>query len=117
MFRGRYQHTIDPKGRLSVPAKFRDALAQYAGSLVVVPNEHSLEVHPLEEWERIEEKLNAQRDPAHPLPVFAIGYGADADMNVLNQMAKLTGGQAVASNDPGDLASAMAKIFLAAHLR
>jgi hypothetical protein len=32
-------------------------------------------------------------------------------------MTKLTGGQAVASNDPGDLASAVAKIFLAAHLR
>jgi Ca-activated chloride channel homolog len=62
-------------------------------------------------------KLNAQRDPAKPLPVFAIGYGADADMSVLSQMAKLTGGQAVASNDPSDLASAMAKIFLAAHLR
>jgi MraZ protein len=60
MFRGRYQHTIDPKGRLSVPAKFRDALASYGESLVVVPNEHSLEVHPLEEWQRIEEKLNAQ---------------------------------------------------------
>ena len=63
MFRGRYQHTIDPKGRLSIPAKFRDALAQYgerAGDLIVVPNEHSLEVHPLEEWQRIEEKLNAQ---------------------------------------------------------
>jgi MraZ protein len=63
MFRGRYQHTIDPKGRLSIPAKFREALAQYgeqAGELIVVPNEHSLEVHPLEEWQRIEEKLNAQ---------------------------------------------------------
>jgi len=60
MFRGRYQHTIDPKGRLSVPAKFRDALASYGESLVVVPNEHSLEVHPLEEWQRIEDKLNAQ---------------------------------------------------------
>ncbi|HEU5320779.1 MAG TPA: division/cell wall cluster transcriptional repressor MraZ [Methylomirabilota bacterium] len=60
MFRGRYQHSIDPKGRLSVPAKFRDALAQFGDHLVVVPNEHSLEVHPLEEWERIEEKLNAQ---------------------------------------------------------
>jgi MraZ protein len=60
MFRGRYQHTIDPKGRLSVPARFRDVLAQYDGQLVVVPNEHSLEVHPLEEWQRIEDKLNAQ---------------------------------------------------------
>src|SRR5687768_3506847 len=60
MFRGRYQHTIDPKGRLSVPARFRDALAQYGESLVVVPNEHSLEVHPLEEWQRFEEKLNGQ---------------------------------------------------------
>jgi MraZ protein len=60
MFRGRFQHTIDPKGRLSVPARFRDVLAQYEGQLVVVPNEHSLEVHPLEEWQRLEEKLNAQ---------------------------------------------------------
>jgi transcriptional regulator MraZ len=60
MFRGRYQHTIDPKGRLSVPARFRDALAQYGENLVVVPNEYSLEVHPLEEWQRFEEKLNGQ---------------------------------------------------------
>jgi MraZ protein len=63
MFRGRYQHTIDPKGRLSVPAKFRDALAQFgdhAEQLIVVPNEHALEVHPLDEWQRIEDKLNAQ---------------------------------------------------------
>ncbi len=63
------------------------------------------------------QRLGAVEDRAHPVPVFAIGYGADADMNGLGQMAKLTGGQAVASNDPGDLASAVAKIFLAAHLR
>jgi MraZ protein len=60
MFRGRYQHTIDPKGRLSVPAKFRDALAQYQGALVVVANENALEVHPLEEWERLETRINEQ---------------------------------------------------------
>src|SRR5438445_11855063 len=60
MFRGRYQHTIDPKGRLSVPAKFRDALAQYDGALIVVPNDYCLEVHPLEEWQRIETKLREQ---------------------------------------------------------
>lgn len=60
MFRGRYQHTIDPKGRLSVPAKFRDELAQYDGRLIVVPNENSLEVHPLEEWERLESRISEQ---------------------------------------------------------
>ena len=60
MFRGRYQHTIDPKGRLSVPAKFRDALAQYDGALIIVPNDYCLEVHPLEEWQRIETKLREQ---------------------------------------------------------
>jgi MraZ protein len=60
MFRGRFQHRIDPKGRLSVPAKFRDALATYEGTLVIVPNDHCLEVHPLEEWQRIETKLREQ---------------------------------------------------------
>ena len=65
MFRGRYQHTIDPKGRLSVPAKFRDVLAQYEGALIVVANENALEVHPLEEWERLENRINekSQFDP------------------------------------------------------
>jgi hypothetical protein len=36
-------------------------------------------------------------------------------MGVLSEMARLTGGGAVPSNDPGDLASAIAKVFLAAH--
>ena len=58
MFRGRFQHTIDPKGRLSVPARFRNVLAEYNGALIVVPNENSLEVHPLEEWERLELLIN-----------------------------------------------------------
>jgi MraZ protein len=60
MFRGRFHHTIDPKGRLSVPAKFRDVLAQYQGTLVVVPNDTALEVYPLEEWERVEALVNEQ---------------------------------------------------------
>ncbi len=60
MFRGRYPHSIDPKGRVSVPAKFRDVLAKdYEGSLdlIVVPNDRALEVHPLREWEAIEAKV------------------------------------------------------------
>ncbi len=54
MFRGRFEHSIDGKGRLSVPARFREVLAQrFDGdmNLVVVPNERCLEVHPLSQWE------------------------------------------------------------------
>ncbi|BCY15459.1 substrate-binding domain-containing protein [Actinoplanes sp. L3-i22] len=60
-------------------------------------------------------KLAAERDPARPVPIIAVGYGANADMSALNGMAKATGGVAVAANDPADVASAMAKAFLAAH--
>ncbi|MBM4442483.1 MAG: division/cell wall cluster transcriptional repressor MraZ [Candidatus Rokubacteria bacterium] len=59
MFRGRYQHTVDPKGRVSIPAKYRNALAQFTDqTLIVVPNEEALEVHPVEEWQRIEDRIN-----------------------------------------------------------
>jgi Mg-chelatase subunit ChlD len=61
------------------------------------------------------QKLTAQRDPARPVPVIAVGYGPDADMSALTAMASATGGEAIAATDPADLAAAMAKAFLAAH--
>src|SRR3990170_4365200 len=60
MFIGRYQHTVDPKGRLSIPARYRNALAQYEGNLIVVPNGQSLEVYPFPEWERLVAAINDQ---------------------------------------------------------
>jgi Ca-activated chloride channel homolog len=59
-------------------------------------------------------KLAAGRDPNKPVPIHSIAYGADADLPTLTEMSKATGGQVAQSNDPADLASAVAKIFLAA---
>jgi MraZ protein len=84
MFRGRYQHSIDPKGRLSVPAKFRDVLAQYEGTLIVVPNDNALEVHPLEEWQRLENRINEQSqfDPeVRKLGRLYISRAKDVDLD------------------------------------
>lgn len=84
MFRGRYEHTIDPKGRLSVPAKFRDVLAQYEGGLIVVPNDHALEVYPLEEWERLEAKINEKSafDPVvRKIGRLYVSRAKDVDMD------------------------------------
>jgi len=51
MFRGRYPGTVDAKGRLSIPAKFRDVLARYEGrELVVVPDGECLEVYRSRKW-------------------------------------------------------------------
>jgi MraZ protein len=59
VFRGQFEHTIDPKGRLSIPAKFREALAEGLGDkLVIVPNGDCLDVHPLKVWQDLETKVS-----------------------------------------------------------
>ncbi|HAR45231.1 MAG: cell division/cell wall cluster transcriptional repressor MraZ [Nitrospirae bacterium GWC2_57_13] len=59
MFRGSFEHTMDSKGRVSVPAKFRDIIAdRYDGRLVLALDfDRCLAVYPLEEWEKLEEKI------------------------------------------------------------
>ena len=49
MFMGEYNHTVDPKGRLIVPSKFREQL----GSEFVVTKglDGCLFVYPAEEWQ------------------------------------------------------------------
>lgn len=57
MFMGEFQHSIDDKGRIIIPAKFRDLL----GSSFVVTRglDKCLFVYPLQEWEVLEQKLKA----------------------------------------------------------
>jgi len=58
MFRGRFIHTIDSKGRVSIPVKFREILSEkYEESLIVTTEiDHCLVAFPTEEWNRLEEK-------------------------------------------------------------
>jgi MraZ protein len=54
---GEYQHSIDDKGRLIIPAKFRDALGQ---TFVVTRGlDNCLFVYPQQEWSVMEQKLKA----------------------------------------------------------
>ena len=55
MFMGEYSHSVDPKGRLIMPAKFREAL----GSEFVMTKglDECLFVYPKNEWESIEDKF------------------------------------------------------------
>ena len=55
MLLGEYNHTLDDKGRVSIPAKFRDDL----GSAFIVTKglDNCLFVYSKKEWETFEEKL------------------------------------------------------------
>lgn len=57
MFIGEYQHNIDPKGRLAIPAKFRHQLAK--GAVVTKGLDDCLFLYPKNEWEKLAEKLAA----------------------------------------------------------
>jgi MraZ protein len=58
MFRGRFEYTIDEKGRISLPARFREVLsANYDERLIVTTFDQCLWAYPLPEWALIEEKI------------------------------------------------------------
>ena len=58
MFTGRYDHTIDRKGRVAIPAKFRDEITrEYDNEPLVITNlEKCLVLFPQREWARTQER-------------------------------------------------------------
>ena len=62
MFRGRFEHAIDAKGRVSLPARYREALAGLQEEILVATtsDEPCLRAYTLQAWREFEEKL-AQR--------------------------------------------------------
>lgn len=56
MFIGEYQHSIDSKGRLAVPTKFRVRLSK--GAVVTRGLDQSLFLYPMPEWQQLAERLS-----------------------------------------------------------
>ena len=60
MFRGSSTHTLDPKGRIIIPARFRDVIREGSGdadTVMITRMDKSLYAYALNEWSRIEEKI------------------------------------------------------------
>lgn len=96
-FRGLFEHSIDGKGRTSVPARFRDVLVQsYGGEKLVVTfgssdvaEEKFLGVYPLKNWEEIEAAL-AKRNPSEPgvrdIYLTYVANACEADVDKLGRI-------------------------------
>ncbi|MEM7542007.1 MAG: division/cell wall cluster transcriptional repressor MraZ [Pseudomonadota bacterium] len=64
MFRGSSTVSVDDKGRVAVPARFRDQLLADENGLILTVNpwDPSLLLYPFEDWRAIEEKLATLAD-------------------------------------------------------
>ena len=73
MFMGEYEHTIDAKSRLIMPAKFREDLGD---SFIITKGlDNCLFVYPMEEWKSLEKKMRAlpfTRSDARAFPGFSL---------------------------------------------
>jgi MraZ protein len=62
MFRGLHTINLDAKGRLAIPTKYRETLAELCGARLVATidtEERCLLIYPVNEWELIQAKIEA----------------------------------------------------------
>jgi MraZ protein len=85
MFRGATKVTLDAKGRMAIPARYRERLLTVGGKVVAtVDRDHCLLIYPLPDWEEIERKLmrlptlNAQ---VRRLQRLMLGYATELEMD------------------------------------
>jgi MraZ protein len=82
MFRGSNNLTLDAKGRLVMPTRYRERLQERCGgSLVVtVARDRCLLIYPLPDWEEVERKLMrlpTEKPQTRQLQRMMIGHAAD----------------------------------------
>jgi MraZ protein len=85
-FRGINNIAIDAKGRMAMPARYRERLLDGCGGrlVVTVDRDHCLLVYPLPEWEVIESKLielPSLNKQARLLQRLLIGHATELEMD------------------------------------
>ena len=86
MFRGATKVTLDSKGRLAIPTRYRERIIAVAdGHLVAtVDREYCLLLYPLPEWEDIERQLiqlPAFNKKTRRLKGLMLGYATELEMD------------------------------------
>ena len=91
MFRGVAQLSLDSKGRLAVPSRYREALlVRCEGRLVITADyDKCLLIYPQPDWEPIQQKLmslSALNPRIRDLQRQLVGYAADIEMDAAGRL-------------------------------
>ena len=86
MFRGVSFLNLDAKGRLAIPARYRDRLQSSCEShlVVTIDRDHCLLVYPLPTWIEVERKLDqlpSFNEQTRALQRLYIGHAQEVDMD------------------------------------
>ena len=84
MFRGATKVTLDAKGRMAIPTRYRERLAARCDGqiIVTVDKDHCLLVYPLPDWEELERKLvrlPSMNKAARRLVRIMVGYATEVE--------------------------------------
>ena len=86
MFRGATKVTLDAKGRLAIPTRYREQIiARFDGQLVAtVDKDYCLLIYPFPDWEEIERKLMrlpSLNKKARRLQRLMVGHATEVDLD------------------------------------
>ena len=87
MFRGLHTINLDAKGRLAIPTKYRETLAELCGARLVATidtEERCLLIYPVNEWEEIQAKIEALpsfNPAARRIQRLLIGHATDLELD------------------------------------
>ena len=110
MFRGATKVTLDAKGRMVIPSRYRDELMERAqGKLIfTVDKDQCLLLYPLPEWEQVERKLMSlpsMHARSRKLQRLMVGHATDVELDgpgrvrVLDQTERSRSAAAATSPD------------------
>ena len=86
MFRGANKLTLDAKGRMVMPTRYRERLLERCGGklVVTVDKDQCLLVYPLPDWEEVERKLMrlpTLNPQARRLQRLMVGHATDLELD------------------------------------
>ncbi|MDP9011897.1 MAG: division/cell wall cluster transcriptional repressor MraZ [Pseudomonadota bacterium] len=86
MFRGANKLTLDAKGRMVMPTRYRERLQERCGGklIVTVDKDQCLQIYPLPDWEEVERKLMrlpSLNPQARQLQRLMVGNATDLELD------------------------------------
>ncbi|MBI5902349.1 MAG: division/cell wall cluster transcriptional repressor MraZ, partial [Deltaproteobacteria bacterium] len=94
--RGRYEHLIDSKGRLSIPSRIRETLNErYDSRLVITTYDSCLIAYPFAEWQKLEEKVSALPEFSKDTKAFLRFFYSSATDCAIDKLGRILVPQAL----------------------